>query len=157
MIPTSFLIVVLIQHVVLEYHLLAQTKSTPVPAAPVSDSLNWTTIVLQAVTWLTMVSGFIYTIYRENRNRRWDLEDRAEARKVALEQSQKLEKKVENVDKAAVVVAGEVAQAHRDLSAQIAENTAITVDAQAQSQDAKAKIDDFLERIRKADEHDPNG
>jgi len=149
----------LIQHIVLEYHLLAQTNSVPAPVSsiPASDSLNWTTIVLQAVTWLTMISGFIYTIYRENRNRRWDLEDRAEARRVTLEQSQKLEKKVDNVDKAAVVVAGEVAQAHRDLSAQIAENTAITVDAQAQSQDTKAKIDDFLERIRKADEHDPNG
>lgn len=37
--------------------------------------------VAQIITLLTVIAGFWFQIYRENRNRKWDLEDRSAARK----------------------------------------------------------------------------
>ena len=49
-----------------------------------------TVIVTQIVTLITVVIGFFVALYRENRNRRWDLEDRARARAELLRKTDKL-------------------------------------------------------------------
>src|SRR5688572_11512617 len=46
----------------------------------VEEPFRLGTVLGQLVLLLTTIAGFVYTVYRENRNRRWDLEDRKRAR-----------------------------------------------------------------------------
>ena len=77
------------------------------------------TMIGQVIIFLTTVAGFLFNIYRENRNRRWDLEDRAQARQqtataaVAVKQELETQTRVVN-------------EAHRDLRQAIDDNTALT-------------------------------
>jgi seryl-tRNA synthetase len=88
-------------------------------------------VIGQIIILLTTIAGFLYTIYRENRNRRWDLQDRELARK---ELSQKLENQQEQV-------AAKVVVDHKKLIDKIDENTKITTDALINSNMVHSKMD----------------
>ena len=62
----------------------AQTANVQGGGSGGSNQTVMITLIAQAVIFLTTVAGFLYNIYRENRNRRWDLEDRARAREEQL-------------------------------------------------------------------------
>ncbi len=68
-------------------------------------------LIGQLVIFLTTLAGIITAIYRENRNRRWDKEDRAAARE---EQNRKIEATARNVASEALHVAEELAH-HADV------------------------------------------
>jgi hypothetical protein len=69
------------------------------------------TMLGQIILFLTTISGFAYQIYKENRKRRWEVEDRAA-----------LAVKVEEVKQNAAV-------AHDELVHKIEENTSISANA----------------------------
>lgn len=119
------------------------------PVAPSSTtSVDTTTIVGQAIILVTTVAGFWYNIYRENRNRRWDKEDRELARNALVETVK--EQRVEVVQKVADVakeveqkvaavgdtLVAKADQQHSEVSAAIAENTEKTDQAIKVSQEA---------------------
>lgn len=111
---TTLMLVLFIEHLILSSHLWAQ----PVHAAqdsPLSDlgrgSSDATVIILQLIILVTTLVGMAYTLYRENRNRKWDLEDREWARR--------------RTDTHFSVVSGKV----DDVARKVDENTQITINA----------------------------
>ncbi|MBA3578916.1 MAG: hypothetical protein H0W42_02925 [Gemmatimonadaceae bacterium] len=76
--------------------------------------------------FLTTVAGFLYTIYREKRNRQWDLEDREDARHEAIRVA--LETK-------------------KDIVQKIDDNTVVSVQAFAAANDVNLKIADLSEQF----------
>jgi hypothetical protein len=130
MISRTFLLVLLLQHGILEYHLLAQEVEPPAALSSSGDILGMSaTVQLQLVIWITTLTGFIYTIYRENRNRKWDLEDRRAARRQAIKRSRRLEKTMGNID------------------TRLEENTQMTAAASSTAEDAATKLDEILKRF----------
>lgn len=79
-------------------------------------------LVGQVVIFLTTVLGFGYNIYRENRNRRWDLEDR----RIAREENQRAQQKVSN---------------------ELAHNTTVTVNAAAAASQVAHKAEALHQRL----------
>jgi hypothetical protein len=79
-------------------------------------------MVGQLILFLTTISGFAYQIYKENRNRRWEVEDR-----------KALAVKVEEVKESAAV-------AHDQLVHKIEENTSISANAFNVANHVNAKI-----------------
>ena len=133
--PWRFLAVLLVQHFVLGFHITWAAQQTTATASSQTDTLkvqtvDWTTVVLQIVLFLTTVSGFGYTIYRENRNRKWDLEDRAAGRQQAIQRQNEISEKVD--------------QKVGELTQKIEENTQLTVDSDE-------RLKRLLDRIMNAD------
>lgn len=89
------------------------------------------TITGQIIILITTILGFIYTVYRENRNRRWDLEDRERARK---ELADKLE--IQHAK-----VADKVNADQKVIIDKIQENTEISVSAFKEANDTNKKIE----------------
>lgn len=91
------------------------------------------TIMGQVLILLTTLLGFAYTIYRESRNRRWDLEDRERAR-------HDFTRRVESV-KAEQRTHGTINT--RAIVAKIDENTAVNAEAIAAANQHNQKIADL--------------
>jgi len=72
----------------------------------------------QIITFLTVIAGFIYQAYREQRQRRWDVEDRTQVAAVTDERHQ-----AATTDR-------------RDIKAAMAENTELTKAAIASADNA---------------------
>ena len=132
--PWRFLAILLVQHFILGIH-ITWAQQTTATASSQTDTLkvqtvDWTTVILQIVLFLTTVSGFGYTIYRENRNRKWDLEDRAAGRQQAIQRQNEISEKVD--------------QKVGELTQKIEENTQLTVDSDE-------RLKKLLDRIMNAD------
>lgn len=54
-------------------------------------------IITQLVTLATVVIGFVVALYRERRNRQWDLEDREHARRELLVKQDDTNIKLDNI------------------------------------------------------------
>jgi hypothetical protein len=91
-----------------------------------STPAQWVIIATSVLGLLTTVTTFIVQIYRENRNRRWDLEDREKAAEKLAETA---------IAEANRVAERVVAEAHLVANKLLAE--AATVAAQANSERAK--------------------
>ncbi len=85
------------------------------------------TAIGQLIIFLTTIAGFIFTLYRENRNRRWDREDR---------------------EQKAVQLAAKVEAAHTAISDKIDENTMISREAFKEANDVNRKIATLTEAVR---------
>jgi gas vesicle protein len=119
------------------------------------------TVIGQIVVVVTTILGFAYTIYRENRNRRWDLEDRKRAREelqtLTTSTATKLETTVEHratelataLSSRATELAQTVDRQRHQLSEQLTENTQISKQAFHEANDVNQKI---AELTRKFDE-----
>lgn len=59
-----------------------------------------TVIVTQVATLITVIIGFLVALYREKRNRQWDLEDRTRAREEVLNKADTLKEESEKRHKA---------------------------------------------------------
>ena len=109
------------------------------------------TMIGQVIIFLTTVAGFVFTIYRENRNRRWDLEDRARAREETIRHTTIAAVEVKReLDKQTRVVG----QAHQELKQAIEDNTALTAaiaDKTITSEERLAEICARFERDRDND------
>jgi hypothetical protein len=88
---------------------VAQQLAAQQAAQAQSDGPSAITLTLigQTVILLTTLAGFAYNIYRENRNRRWDLEDRKVERKKAADQLTNVSHQVNEVDQTVQRVRGD--------------------------------------------------
>lgn len=156
---SAFIHVLFLQHVILEFHLLTAQPAaqeivkavTPAPAAITPQT--WITVVLQVIIFLTTISGYIYMIYRENRNRRWDLQDREEARAAAAKRSEVVEQKVDKGIKVTSVVASQLADTREELGKKIDENTQLTIST---AEDNASKIERITKRFL-VEDGEPHG
>ncbi len=89
-----------------------------------SDTAQW-------VTLLTVIAGFMYQAWRENRQRRWDKEDRAET-------AERLARKVEHTTEA---ISSRHAENTRMLADKIDENTDISTKAFHEANSVNLKIE----------------
>jgi hypothetical protein len=106
------------------------------------------TMIGQIIIFLTTVAGFLFNVYRENRNRRWDLEDRARAREEAMKQTTTAAVEVKReLDKQTRVVG----QVHRDLKEAIAENTAITAAVADKTLSADQRLAEICAKFERGD------
>lgn len=116
---------------------ISLTIQSIVQAATEGSPETLTTVLGQALILITTISGFAYTLYRESRQRRWDLEDRARARK----------------DLAATLVGHEKAQIERAAAVKdvildkIDENTQISREAFKEANDVNRKIEQIGRQI----------
>jgi hypothetical protein len=134
---TPFLMVLLCEYGILECHLLAQTKvETSVPTTVTVTSMDWTTVILQALVLITTLMGFVYSWLRENRNRKWDLEDRAQARAETMQKQNEIKHEVQKVQK------------------KVQENTDLTQQAQDQSRVTEERLQHLIQKVMTA--KDPN-
>ena len=108
------------------------------------------TMIGQIIIFLTTVAGFLFNIYRENRNRRWDLEDRAQARQqtataaVAVKQELETQTRVVN-------------EAHRDLRQAIDDNTALTAAVADKALAADKRLMEICEQFEHGARNGLNG
>lgn len=97
-------------------------------------------LAVQIILLITTLSGFVYTIYRENRNRRWDLEDRERAR-------QELAQRVE----LATLRQASAATQHRDeIMEVIDKNTQMNEAALREANDVNRRIHDITRMFTEA-------
>lgn len=106
------------------------------------DSVTVGLIVGQLVTFLSVVVATAFQYWRENRNRRWEQEDKAQlARTLALEvkaTAQVLANKVESVADALVATTAKQAE---KISTEIQENTKISTKAFHEANTVNLKLE----------------
>jgi hypothetical protein len=127
------------------YLLLAQYAFAAAAALqpdPAQDTSLSKPVIGQIVLFLTTVAGFAYTIYRENRNRRWDLEDRERAR-AAL---------AETVTDSQKALAKTVQGQQMKLIEKIDENTELTVTAIDSAEKTYREANDLNQKLAKITE-----
>lgn len=108
------------------------------------------TMVGQIIIFLTTVAGFLFNIYRENRNRRWDLEDRARAREETMRHTTIAAVEVKKeLDKQTRVVG----QAHRELKQAIEENTALTAAVVDKTVSAEERLAEICAKFERGDKN----
>lgn len=133
--------------------LVEQVNTPPFSAATSHDSpVVWVTLIGQAVIFLTTIAGFLYNIHRENRQRRWDLEDREYARqkihqKVEVKAAEVKEEVRQEIGAHAVQSAAQAQAVADQVIGKIAENTAITTAAAAAAVDAKRTTETRIKEL----------
>lgn len=131
----------------------AQTSTVQTPP-PVQDGLpptwmdgQWMILVTTVAGIITTILGFMVQLYREGRNRAWELEDR----RLAAEELKR------ETQEAAAVLKKETARTRDMLVKKIEENTQINVDALKQANhvsDKLARIDTIIDNVRTKDQLD---
>lgn len=119
-------LVVFLVYVVVVPTAYALQQSAAEPLAPATSQGQKDLIVTAVIGFLTMIFTQLFAIYRDNKKWERDREERAERRKEA-------DDKIEAVARVAT-------ETHRDIKADIAENTKISVDAFKAANDVNAKI-----------------
>jgi len=92
----------------------------------------------QLITFLTLVAGFIFQAYRENRNRRWDVEDRKAVAHRAVEAASAV------ADRLAITgdrITRQIDATTTDLTERIKENTEISTQAFKEANSVNLKIE----------------
>lgn len=112
-----------------------------------TDTAQW-------VTLITVVAGFLFQLYRENRQRKWDVEDRARIAAAVTNEAQSVARKV-------VDAATEAAAERHKLAAAVDENTAISTKAFHEANTVNQKLEALgvehnalQRREQKSTEHD---
>jgi predicted phage tail protein len=106
------------------------------------------TMIGQIIIFLTTVAGFLFNIYRENRNRRWDLEDRARAREETMHRTNVAAVEVKKeLDKQSRVVG----QVHRELKQAIEDNTALTAAIVDKTINAEERLAEICAKFERGD------
>jgi hypothetical protein len=106
------------------------------------------TLVGQIIIFLTTVAGFLFNVYRENRNRRWDLEDRARAREETMHRTNVAAVEVKKeLDKQSRVVG----QVHRELKQAIEDNTALTAAIVDKTINAEERLAEICAKFERGD------
>lgn len=121
---STAMFIIFVEHLILASYVAAQgaqPSPAPSPSSPSSPprGLSDPTVLLQIIILITTLCGFAYTIYRENRNRKWDLEDREWARQQAIRRSKRMHKHVSTVVE-------QVGQQVQDVSNKVDANTVLT-------------------------------
>jgi hypothetical protein len=124
---------------------VAQTQANADPVANVPTAQNQFAILITTIAgFASLLCTQLFQFYRENRNRRWDLQDRTAAR----EQMRKTveEQRMEGMRTA--VELAKVSQTNRDLIfSAIKENTTLTVDAGEKAQAAYTSANNFNSKL----------
>jgi hypothetical protein len=106
------------------------------------------TMIGQIIIFLTTVAGFLFNIYRENRNRRWDLEDRARAREETMHRTTIAAVEVKReLDKQSRVVG----QVHQELKQAIEDNTALTAAIVDKTINAEERLAEICAKFERGD------
>lgn len=92
-----------------------------------NDTAQW-------VTLITVLAGFLFQLYRENRQRKWDVEDRARIAAIVTNEAKDVAKKV--VDSAA-----EASAERTRLRAAVDENTDISTKAFHEANTVNQKLE----------------
>lgn len=107
----------------------------------------------QHTIWVTSVIGFLsllatqlFALWRENRNRKWDLEDRAVARKQMQENAER--QRLEIVE-TAIKLAQKTNADREHIVKEISKNTALTQSVGEKAEAAYAAANNFTERLEK--------
>jgi hypothetical protein len=107
------------------------------------------TLIVQIVIFLTTLAGFGYQILmrrmdakKEERNRQWDLEDRARAR----------DELARNVTRQAIAVSREQQVIASDIKQMIAENTEVSVKALNEANDVNTRIADLTKKFYESED-----
>jgi hypothetical protein len=124
--------------------LMQQVVVDEVPSVGAFD--HWPTIVGQLVILVTTIAGFLYNIYRENRNRRWDIEDRERVRRDISEK----------VDQSKRELASATLATHHTLIEKIDENTEVSKQAFHEANDVNQKIANLAKAIDSVRRPDPS-
>lgn len=91
---STMMFIIFVMHLVLASHLWAQPTNQPASPQPPAKGLEDPTVLLQLIILVTTLFGFAYTIYRENRNRKWDLQDREWAREQSILRQKRMKRHV---------------------------------------------------------------
>lgn len=124
---------------------IAQQQATADPAANVPTAQNQFAILVTTIAgFASLLCTQLFQFYRENRNRKWDLQDRTAAREEMRKTVE--EQRLESM-KTAVELA-KVSQANRDLIfSAIKENTSLTVDAGEKAMAAYTSANNFNSKL----------
>jgi seryl-tRNA synthetase len=114
----------------------ALTQLPPTPDVQMSPGMTLT-IVGQVVILLTTLAGFAIQLYREHRNRKWDLEDRREAR----------EQQRRETEMAAQKLAAKTEQTASKIIEKVQEGTEMSKKALAEANDVNKKIYNITRRF----------
>jgi hypothetical protein len=132
-------------YLLLAYYVTAAVVAAQQPPSPpqsLADGYLSAPAVGQIILFLTTVLGFVITIYRENRNRRWDLEDRERTAKALVAQ----------VDTVSKTLATKTAASHDALATKIDENTELTATAISKASDAYKEANDVNQKLARLTE-----
>jgi cbb3-type cytochrome oxidase subunit 3 len=87
-------------------------------------------IAVLVINFLTLVAGYFISIYRENRRRRWDIEDRA---RLALELKVKTAEQAE-------ALSNQMKTQHETIEQMISDNTEVSVKAFQEANGVNEKL-----------------
>lgn len=124
---------------------VAQTQANADPTGGVPTAQNQFAILITTIAgFASLLCTQLFQFYRENRNRKWDLQDRT----VAREQMRKTNEEQRMEAMRTAVELAKVSQTNRDLIVgAVKENTVITVDAGEKAAAAYTSANNFNSKL----------